>query len=193
MSCSLALIDNKDGNDLASAMGPAKALAGVNGGYFDPSFAPIGLRIIRGATTSPLVRAKLITGVVFGSPRGLQIVRTGKFPRKQPMTAAIQCGPFLVEESRPIRGLDNSRRARRTFAVTGAKDQAALGVCSGISLAQLAELLATVRITDDFKAQQALNFDGGSSTAFWLDRENGSPVSISEHKSVRDFVAVVPK
>jgi hypothetical protein len=193
-ACTLRVVDNKDGtSDLAAALRAANAVAGVNGGYFDPNFAPIGLRVINGATTSSLVRAKLITGVVMASTRGVQIVRTAAFSRKQQVTSAIQCGPFLVEGGRGLRGLDNSRTARRTFVVTGGSDRAALGVCSEVSLAQLAELLATIRIADDFKVQQALNLDGGSSTAFWLDREGARPVSIPEYKQVRDFVGIVPK
>jgi hypothetical protein len=37
-----------------------------------------------------------------------------------------------------------------------------------------------------------LNLDGGSSSAFWFAGEHGV-LSISELKTVRDFVAVVPK
>jgi hypothetical protein len=38
-----------------------------------------------------------------------------------------------------------------------------------------------------------MNLDGGSSSAFWFAREDGSAFSISGRKPVRDFVAVVPK
>jgi len=39
-----------------------KCLAGVNGGYFDENFAPLGLRIANGQMIAPLQRARLITG-----------------------------------------------------------------------------------------------------------------------------------
>lgn len=189
--CTLRIIDNQNqASDLAETIRRVNLAAGVNGGYFDPNFAPIGLRIIDGKTTSPLVRARLITGVVLASPRGIQIVRTSKFSRKQSVTAALQCGPFLVEDGRGLRGLDDSRPARRTFVMTASGDRAGVGACSNISLAQMADLLATIHIADDFKIQQALNLDGGSSTAFWFAREKGAAFSISEQKSVRDFVAV---
>jgi len=68
-----------------------------------------------------------------------------------------------------------------------------LGVCSEISLAELAKILATMPLGDDFKIQRALNLDGGSSSAFWFARENGSAFSIPEQKPVRDLVAVVAK
>jgi len=48
-------------------------------------------------------------------------------------------------------------------------------------------------LTDDLKIQRALNLDGGSSSAFWFARANGSAFSIREQKPVRDFVGVVPK
>ena len=54
-------------------------------------------------------------------------------------------------------------------------------------------MLATTSFADDLKIQRALNLDGGSSTAFWFARENGTTFSIPEWKPVRDFVGVVPK
>src|SRR3954462_6170343 len=45
----LHLIDNADGSrSLATAMSGQHCAAGVNGGYFDEKFAPLGLRIIDG-------------------------------------------------------------------------------------------------------------------------------------------------
>jgi len=40
---------------------------GVNGGYFDENFAPLGLRIANGQMIAPLQRARLITGVLVAS------------------------------------------------------------------------------------------------------------------------------
>jgi hypothetical protein len=82
--------------------------------------------------------------------------------------------------------------ARRTFAAVSSGDKAALGFCSDVTLADLSSILAIVTIPD-FKIQRALNLDGGSSSAFWFKRANGSAFSIAEQKPVRDFVAVVAK
>jgi hypothetical protein len=68
-----------------------------------------------------------------------------------------------------------------------------VGVCSGVSLAELAKMLATTSFADDLKIERALNLDGGSSSAFWFTRENGSAFSVPEQKPVRDFVGIVPK
>jgi hypothetical protein len=193
-SCTLRIIQNQDGaNNLAEAMAREKCLAGVNGGYFDADFAPIGLRIVDGQMIAPLQRARLITGALMASARGVQIVRTREFSRKQKVNAALQCGPFLVDLGKHVRGLDDSHLARRTFAATGTNDRALLGVCSEISLSQLANILATTPLAENFKIQRALNLDGGSSSAFWFKRDGGSAFSIPEQKNVRDFVAMVPR
>lgn len=192
-SCGLRVIDNPDGEkNLADAMEQSKGLAGVNGGYFDPSFAPIGLRIVDGKTLAPLVRARLMTGILTSSPRGIQIVRLSEFPRKQKFDAAIECGPMIVDLGAKVRGLDDTRSARRTFAAVDGSDRAALGFCSEATLAGLGKILAT-QFASDFKIQRALNLDGGSSTGFWFKRKDGSAFAISEQKSVRDFVGIVPR
>jgi uncharacterized protein YigE (DUF2233 family) len=194
-SCTLRVIDQPASprNDLAQAMRQKGCLAGVNGGYFDPDYAPIGLLISDGKMIAPLRRVKLITGVLAASPRKVQILRTREFSQQQEFTAAVQSGPFLVDLGRPVRGLETTRTARRTFAAIGNVNRAALGFCSNVSLAELAKILATTRLADDFRIERALNLDGGSSSAFWIARENGSAFSIPEQKTVRDFVGVAPK
>ena len=193
-SCTLRVLQNEGGADsLGEMMRHEKCLAGVNGGYFDENFAPLGLRIANGQMIAPLQRARLITGVLVASPRGVQIMRSREFSRRLEVTAAIQCGPFLVDRGQPISGLNDSHLARRTFGATTGGSRALIGVCSGVSLAELAKILATTSLAEDLKIERALNLDGGSSSAFWFARENGNAFSISEQKSVRDFVGIVPK
>ena len=192
-SCTLRVIDNQVGETLSNAMARAKCVAAANGGYFSPDFTPIGLLISDGKTVAPWQRARLITGVLSASARGVQVLRVREFSSREKLNAAVQCGPFLVDHYERVRGLNDSQPARRTFAATGTNDLALLGVCSEISLAELATILATTRLADDLKIQRALNLDGGSSSAFWFARENGSTFSIPEQKPVRDFVGVVPK
>ena len=192
-SCTLRLIDNQIGETSSQTMAREKCLAGVNGGYFDEKFAPIGLRMVNAQVIAPLQRARLITGVLIASSHGLRILRTREFSPHQKINTAIQCGPFLVDQFQRVRGLDDSNLARRTFAATGTNDRALVGVCSELSLADLGKLLATVPLAGDLKIERALNLDGGSSSAFWFAQENGKAVSIPEQKPVRDFVAVVPR
>lgn len=190
-SCRLRLIDNAGGtNDLAFAASRSNCLAAVNGGYFDPNFAPLGLRIIDGTTTTRLTRARLLSGVL-ASNKKVQIFRVAEFSAHQKIDAAVECGPFLVDLGRPVRGLNATRGARRTFAAMASGDRAVLGFCSNATLAELGRILTTP--LGDLKIQRALNLDGGSSSGFWFKRENGQTFSISEQKEVRDFVGIVPR
>jgi hypothetical protein len=193
-ACTLRVIDQPTPprGDLAQAMREEKCLAGVNGGYFDPDYAPIGLLISDGKMIAPLRRAKLITGVLAASPREMKILRIREFSQQQKFNSAVQCGPFLVDLGRSVRGLEKTRAARRSFAAVGSVNRAALGFCSDVSLSELAKILATTRLADDFRIERALNLDGGSSSAFWIARAS-SAFSIPEQKRVRDFVAIVPK
>jgi len=187
----LRVIDNPGGSEnLADVMKRDNFIAGVNGGYFDTQFRPLGLRVINSTTHSPLVRAHLLTGVLCASSRGIEIARLGEFSQKKKCETAIECGPFLIDGGMPVRGLDHSRRARRTFVAVTRSGAATLGVSSDLSLADLASALAAL---PDFKVWRALNLDGGSSSAFWFRRSDGTPFSIPEEKGVRDFVGIVPR
>jgi len=189
-ACRLRVIDNASrADDLAGAMRRTNCIAGVNGAYFDVDFAPLGLRIINGKTTSPLKHGRLMSGVL-ASNGAVQILRTNEFTARRKFNSAVQCGPFLVDLAKPVRGLEATRDARRTFAAI-APDRAALGVCSEVTLAEAAKVLSVP--LGDFKIQRALNFDGGSSTAFWFQRANGSAFSIGEQKTVRDFIGVTAR
>ena len=186
----LRVIDNGDGATLSDSMRRTNCIAGINGGYFDPNFASLGLRIIDGKVTSRLTRGRLMSGVL-ASDNAIHIFRLAEFSLRRKPNAAIECGPFLIDLAKPVRGLEAMRAARRTFAASSSGDRAALGFCSDATLADLARILAMP--LGDFKIQRALNLDGGSSSAFWFRRDDGSAFSIPEEKTVRDFVGIVAR
>ena len=184
----LRVIDNPGGSqDLADAMRANNGVAGVNGGYFDENFSPLGLRVIDGKMSSPLSKGRLLSGVMTGSDALVRILRRSEFSPSTKSAVAIQCGPFLVDHGRPVPGLESQRPARRTFAAVTNTNEVMLGVTSDLSLQQLSSVLAGLT---DLNIQRALNLDGGSSTAFWFKRKDGSILSIREQKNVRDFVCV---
>jgi hypothetical protein len=193
-SCTLRVIDQptEPRADLATAMRREKCLAGVNGGYFHPDYKPIGLLIVDGRTIAPLQHARLLTGILAASASKVQILRISEFSRQPKLNTAVECGPMIVDLGSRVRGLEGTRVAHRTFAAVAPGDRAALGFCSDATLADLSKILTT-QFASDFKIQRAINLDGGSSSAFWFKRANGSVFSISEQKTVRDFVAVVPR
>ncbi len=192
-SCRLKIVDQsaEPRLDLDEVMAKGSFLAGVNGGYFDPEYRPIGLLIVDGKIVAPLQKARLLSGVLSFTGKKVQISRVSEFSINQKPDAAVECGPMIVDAAKSVHGLESTRIARRTFAAVGG-DKAAIGFCSDVTLADLSNILAVVAVPD-FKIQRALNLDGGSSSAFWFKRANGSAFSISEQKPVRDFVAVVPR
>jgi uncharacterized protein YigE (DUF2233 family) len=192
-SCRLRVIDqvSEPRLDLEEVMARGNFLAGVNGGYFDPQYNPIGLLIVDGTVIAPLQRGRLLSGVLSASAKKIQIWRVAEFSLTQRPDAAVEAGPMIIDLGKTVRGLESTKLARRTFAVVGG-DKTALGFCSDVTLADLSNILAAVSIPQ-FKIQRVLNLDGGSSSAFWFKRANGSTFSIAEQKPVRDFVAVVAK
>ncbi|MEO5719735.1 MAG: phosphodiester glycosidase family protein, partial [Chthoniobacterales bacterium] len=185
----LRVIDQPESDRrLAEVMVAEKSFAGVNGGYFDPNGAPVGLLISGGETIAPFKKARLLSGVLAAGEGRIEIFRANEFPRKRAWREAVQCGPFLVDHGKSVVGLDDTRSARRTFVLTTTDGRVALGSCAPVTLAHLAEMLPALA---PLKVARAINLDGGSSSAFWC-RTNEKTISISEFKSVRDFVAIVP-
>ena len=192
-TATLRVIDDPGADsDLATIMKRENCIAGVNGGYFDPKYAPVGLLITDGRVVVTKQKARLLSGVVSVVNGRVQLQRSAEFSMNSKPSAARQCGPFLVDAGRPVTGLNASRPARRSFVLTMGGDRAAVGFSSHVTLAQLGDLLATPRLLGDGKVQRALNLDGGSSSGFWFAGER-EPVSIAEQKTVRDYLAVVAR
>jgi exopolysaccharide biosynthesis protein len=184
----LRVAENPAGaEDLASVMRRTHGVAGVNGGYFDPENAPVGLLISDGKLIAPFRKARLLSGVLVSAKGRVELLRAGEYSSRKTATAALQCGPFLVDGGKAVPGLNDTRSARRTFVFTAA-DRCAIGYCSSVALAELGDIL----VASGFNVQRALNLDGGSSSAFWFAGEHGV-ISIPEQKTVRDFVVVLPK
>ena len=189
-SATLRVIDQPDSQrSLAETMEGGNFLAGVNGGYFDPAGAPVGLLRSGGKTIAPFRRARLLSGVLAVGSDGAQIFRASDFPQKRNWAEAMQCGPFLVDHGKPVAGLNDTRSARRTFVLTTTDRRVAIGYCGPVTLAGLAKALTAL---SELKVGRALNLDGGSSSAFWC-RTKEETISLSESKQVRDFLALVPR
>jgi uncharacterized protein YigE (DUF2233 family) len=187
-SAAVRVIDNPDGAELAAVMRRMRGIAGVNGGYFDPGNAPVGLLVSDGKLIAPFRKARLLGGVMVVNKGRLELLRAAEYSARKSATAALQCGPFLVDGGKPVAGLNETRSARRSFVFTSGPDRGAIGFCSAVTLAELGEILAA----PELKVQRAMNLDGGSSSAFWFSGESGV-TSIGEQKTVRNFVIVTPK
>lgn len=144
----------------ALARGTGASLA-INGGFFTPSFAPLGLLLSRGRRLNRLRRADW--GVLTISRRGrAHIVHTRGYRRRKGADFAIQAGPRLVTDGKLLKL--KAQRARRT----------AIGIAPGgrelvlvvVDRPMLTSDLAA-HMRDTFGCPFALNLDGGSSTQLW--------------------------
>ncbi|RYI33495.1 MAG: phosphodiester glycosidase family protein [Acetobacteraceae bacterium] len=190
----LAVIDNPDGSsNLAEAAKERGALAAVNGGYFHPDRQPLGLVVSGGKTLHGQERAKLLSGVVAASKKGVSLRRMGEFKMSPSVVEALQAGPFLIDGGKAVAGLNASRTAARTVVCNAGAGRVALIICRWATLAETAEILLTPGLfPEGAKITRALNLDGGSSTGMWVRRE-GEPFYVREFKDVRNYLAVVKR
>lgn len=176
---------------LANTLTHAKAIAGVNGGYFHKDYRSVGLVISDGKTINGFERAKLLSGIVGVKQDGnVEIIRSGEYePAKLQFLQALQSGPMLVEDDQLVDGLNNERIARRTVVAKGRRGETALVYISSVTLADAARILSLPSILDTWKPRTAINLDGGSSSGLWC----GNGVSLPEIVRVRNFLAIVPR
>jgi uncharacterized protein YigE (DUF2233 family) len=185
-------MDNPNGAfDLGSAAEKRGALAGVNGGYFQPDRTPLGLLVRQGVEIHPLEHAKLLSGVLSVTPTAITLQRTAAFKTSPAVREALQAGPFLVERGKPITGLEATKSAARTVVFQNASGHSGFLICKSTTLAGMAEILATTPIFPEGKIVRAMNLDGGTSTALWV--RGAPPFYAHEWKSVRDYLAIVPR
>jgi uncharacterized protein YigE (DUF2233 family) len=159
-----------------------KALAAINGDYFDDNFNPIG------TTVGPCgewegVRHNKREGLIAVGEDGTSITRQTEMDPKDPapegVETAISGWPALVVKcdalsSKQLPGSDAFTRAPHPRTAVGlSRDRKTMyfvvadgrrtGV-PGVTLAQLASFMA-----DELDACSAMNLDGGGSSAMWVD------------------------
>lgn len=176
---------------LSSAAEKAGAMAGINASYFHEDRRPLGLVVIDGQETHGFERAKLLAGVLAIHPHRIELVRSPEFQKSGDILDAVQAGPWLVDNGVPTVGLNDLKRARRTVVATDGRDNWALIATSPLTLADCAILLTQPGVIEGWKIKEALNLDGGSSTALWA--ATTPPLSIPEFGTVRNFLLLVPR
>ncbi|MFZ0791054.1 MAG: phosphodiester glycosidase family protein [Chromatiaceae bacterium] len=195
----LEVVDLGDGPEpahptLADAFRAAGCVAGINGGFFHPDGRPSGLVIAAGRRINRLETAKLLSGLIYSDGRGIHLIRRARFQDHAGIGALLQSGPYLVEEGRAVRGLSASDSDRRSFVATDWRGHWVLGATqSPLTLAELAQCLASPGVLTPWQVDRALNLDGGSSTGFFFERGEGRPaVALQPWKRVRNLLGIVP-
>ena len=186
----LRVINLPERTSVGEGLKQAGALAGVNGGYFQPDGSPLGLVVSDGVRLHPFQKAKILTGLLVVTPKGAQLLRNAEYRGGADIRQALQAGPFLVDRGKPVAGLNATRADERTVVLADQKGVAGFLITNHITLADLAQLLASPEVFPELKIVRALNLDGGSSTALWV--QGSPPFSHREWKPVRNAVAIMP-
>jgi uncharacterized protein YigE (DUF2233 family) len=191
--CVFRVIDSPPGEprSLQEALASVGAFAGSNGGYFHKDFTPLGLAVSEGRTLHPFEHAKLLSGVLAVRQGRIVLVRSGRFKPGNDVEDALQAGPWLVEKGAPVAGLNDERLARRTIVVNDGRSHWALLAISPVTLADAARILSLKGITGSWRIANALNFDGGSSTALRAAVQESALIDISSFGRVRNYLAIV--
>jgi hypothetical protein len=190
----LEVVANTDGQirGLKELIEADAGVAGINGGYFEANLDPIGLLISDDRVVHGLQKAKILTGIFYVRNGRPWLARTREFPGTAGIQQAIQCGPFLVDGGRTVSGLDNRRVAARTFIFSCGSTVWGFGICRSVTLEEMGEILAEAGLVPDHHISRALNFDGGSSSTFYV-RTDGRTIFSEERPVVSNYLVAKAK
>jgi hypothetical protein len=119
----------------------------------------------------------------------MELVRSGKF-KLEATCRALQAGPWLVERAFPSRA---RWRAHPAVVANDGKGQWALIATSSITLADASQLLCAKGIAGPLKIANALNLDGGSSTALQAGLPPAILIDLTAFGAVRSYLTIAPR
>lgn len=169
-------------------------LAAVNAGFFTPEGEPLGLVIAAGKRSGTWNTASSLgSGAWHADHAGNTAIsrreKLGK-PAAATMQELLQAGPMLVENSRPIGGLEAGKSRVRTLIAWDGNTRWWIGRSSPCTLAALARALASAGPAG-WPVRHALNLDGGRSADLWIsDAVQGGPLTRRSpwNRPVRNFL-----
>ncbi|MEM7144727.1 MAG: phosphodiester glycosidase family protein [Verrucomicrobiota bacterium] len=201
-TATLKLIDQGDDpknppyKNLADAMQQNFCIAGCNAGYFMEDFSPAGLTISGGQSIGSFTTHSLYSGTVVVTSNGaLKLLWNNETKLTSDITELVQAGPRLVLEGKPKTAYDWNKHRNRTFILTDGGSNWAIGLCTTISLSDLALVLANPEIVSELKVWRALNLDGGTSSSLYFSRGAGKrPFEFTGFKSVvRNYLGITQR
>ena len=174
-----------------------KAIAAVNGDYFDDAFTPAGFAVGPCGPWASAKDAKREIVLQIANQRGALRKRTDL--GDAPVDAAISGWPLLVAECKAVQELPGSNaftRAPHPRTALGISGDGTLlyfvvaeGRRSGLPGLTLAELAAFM--AGELGVCSAMNLDGGGSTAMWVGDKIVSRLSDGVERPVGDAIAVI--
>ena len=138
------------------------ALAGINGSFFFENLDPMGLLISQGVKSHSLRRVDW--GVFSLSKKGeAELVHTRDWTGENGVSFAIQTGPRLVVDGKPLTFRDSFAR-RSALCIVSPRTVVIVGTSNSVRMRDLAVVMSQPESAGGLGCVQALNLDGGSST-----------------------------
>lgn len=177
--------------DLADAMTKFRCAAGTNGGFFEiESFAPNGLMIANGIRTGAFAPDAWSEGVLAVRNSRPTLEHQGDFLLDDAVTQLVQTGPWLARDGIAKTGFRHDTPAPRTFIATDGNQNWVLGTFASTTLEDLAVMICSQPFRAVLNVRDALNLDGGPSSAFWVRVTPNETVSSRENTVVRNFIGI---
>lgn len=154
--------------DIKSLTRQLRGIAGINASFFDPQRNPLGLLVVDGVLRREMQQGgSLLSSIFFVRDGKPGIVYRSEY-RRQDVSQAVQTGPRLVAQGKPITTLRVQPPTRRSGIATTENNRVILFATTqrfpGASLEQIQQLL----LRPELQVRDAVNFDGGSSSQLYL-------------------------
>lgn len=182
---------NPNFRDLADAMTNSRCAAGTNGGFFEiESFAPNGLMVANGIRTGAFARDAWSEGVLAVRHSKPALEHQRDLQLDDAVAQLVQTGPWLARDGIAKSGFRNDTPAPRTFIATDGNQNWVLGIFASATLEDLAGIICSQPFRAVLNVRDALNLDGGPSSAFWVRVTPNETVSSRENTVVRNFIGI---
>jgi uncharacterized protein YigE (DUF2233 family) len=189
------------GSIYADARAAAEAhggIAAVNAGFFTPEGSPLGLLVTNGEPRGSWNRSSSLgSGVWYETAAGRSAIarREALGSASAGMRELLQAGPMLVDQGRPVNGLENVKTSARVAVLWDGGTRWWIGRSSPCTLAEFAGAIAAGNPAG-WSATRALNLDGGRSADLWISGSvAGGPITRRPawNRPVRNFFVLVPR
>ncbi len=169
-----------------------KGLAAINGGFFTPLGTPLGLVHSAGKKSGEWNTDSSLTSGVYQFVNGSASLQRNHQADRNALEL-LQTGPFLLENSSPVKGLAKDTAAQRSLLLWDGANHFALAYTSSCSLDQLAQALTN--LPTPLPRHTALNLDGGRSCDLYVSPAAHSASVQKGHwlrNQVRNYLVLVP-
>lgn len=185
-----------DASAAASANG---GIAAVNAGFFTPEGEPLGLVTSRGRPAGTWNSASSLgSGIWYEDSNGRSAISRRESLGKAGaagMRELIQAGPVLIDEFRPVSGLESTKSSMRIVMLWDGRHRWWVGRAGPCTLDALANAIASGNPAG-WNTRKALNLDGGRSADLWISGSlSGGPIQRRPawNRQVRNFLVVAPR